>query len=178
MAAAGPRQLLRILGEDVGGRFIEHRTNWPELLEDLRETPAFGLRLIEADAVLVLGEWFTIRGDGWQVDPDRWGLLGNNAFGAAWEYEGVHNLPFAFNGTPATNRDVTVRGFTVIGPPTEAERRRFQTDPDRARFRRYVDWAGLYAQLGLTLNWRIPVPTDQLPGGDAEDPGVEAVQGG
>jgi hypothetical protein len=30
-------------------------------------------------------------------------------------------------------------------------------EEDRFRVRRYVDWAGLFAQLGLTLNWRTPV---------------------
>jgi hypothetical protein len=24
-------------------------------------------------------------------------------------------------------------------------------------FTRHIDWAGLYAQLGLTINWRVPL---------------------
>jgi hypothetical protein len=26
--------------------------------------------------------------------------------------------------------------------------------------RRYIDWAGLYAQLGLVVNWRVPILAD------------------
>jgi hypothetical protein len=38
--------------------------------------------------------------------------------------------------------------------------------------RRYIDWAGLFAQLGLTLNWRTPVASEP-PGG--REPGDEDV---
>jgi hypothetical protein len=30
--------------------------------------------------------------------------------------------------------------------------------------RRWVDWMAVLAQLGLTVNWRIPVPTGAPPG--------------
>ncbi len=140
-------------------RFESLRSSWPELLAELRRPDSdFGLRLVEADTVIVLGQWFTAPEGAWVEDTDRSGPLGENAFGVAWEYRGVHDVPFAFNGLPASGLEVTIRGFTVLGPPT---------DEDKLHsLRHYVDWAGLYAQLGLTLNWRLPVSV----GLDAEAP--------
>ncbi len=64
--------------------------------------------------------------------------------------------PGAFNGIPASGRGVTVHGFSLLG-----------VEDERLVVRRYVDWAGLFAQLGLTLNWRTPVSPDAVPA-DAE----------
>jgi hypothetical protein len=139
------------LDDDEVARHLAPGTDWPALLARLRDDPAFGLKLVAADSVAALSQWFTAARGGWREEADRWGLLGDNAYGAAWVYEGDHDIPFAFNGVPASGRPVTVRGFTLIGP-----------DPSRTdagvRFRRYVDWAGVFGQLGLTLNWRIPLP--------------------
>jgi hypothetical protein len=137
--------------------YRQHQADWPALLERLREQHEFGLKLAEADSVAVLSQWFTAADGGWQPDADRSGLLGADAFGVAWEYEGVHDIPSAFNGLPASDRRVTVRGFTVIAAD--------QSRGGRAQIRRYVDWAGVFAQLGLTLNWRIPLsPPEPDPG--------------
>jgi hypothetical protein len=136
------------LDDEEVARYRELEGDWSALLETLTRDLEFGLKVVEADSVAVLSQWFTAVG-GWRPEPDRWGLLGDNAFGVAWEYDGIHDIPFAFNGVPASNRPVTVRGFTLIGP-----------DPSRSGrvlIRRYVDWAGVFGQLGLTLNWRIPV---------------------
>jgi len=136
------------LNEEEVARYLELQADWPALLETLTGDLEFGLKIVEADSVAVLSQWFTAT-DGWREEEGRWGLLGDNAFGVAWEYDGIHDVPFAFNGLPASGRPVTVRGFTLLGP-----------DPDsgRVQIRRYVDWAGVFGQLGLTLNWRIPVP--------------------
>jgi hypothetical protein len=60
-----------------------------------------------------------------------------------------------FNGIRATDRPVVVRGFTILS-----------IEEERLKVRRYVDWVGLYGQLGLTFNWRVPVenvlPPDEI----------------
>ena len=70
--------------------------------------------------------------------------------GRTWT--GVHRGPpgepsLGFNDTAPSGRDVVVAGLTIMS-----------VDDDGAlRVRRYVDWAGVFTQLGLTLNWRTPV---------------------
>ena len=143
------------LDEEEVARYLELQEDWPALLETLTGDLEFGLKVVEADSVAVLSQWFTAADGGWRTEADRSGLLGADAFGVAWAYDGIHDIPFAFNGVPASNRPVTVRGFTLIG-----------SDPSgsgRAQIRRYVDWAGVFGQLGLTLNWRIPVEPSRAP---------------
>jgi hypothetical protein len=53
----------------------------------------------------------------------------------AWEWP-VHHVG-SIQGTPATLRDVTLRGMTVID----------ERSGERL-FSRYIDWLGLYAELG------------------------------
>jgi hypothetical protein len=62
----------------------------------------------------------------------------------AWEWTVQHVGPL--QGTPATLKELTVRGVTVIdgsGP--------------RLTFSRYIDWMGLYAQIGAVTIARPPV---------------------
>ena len=62
----------------------------------------------------------------------------------AWEWQVLHVGPL--QGTPATLKELTVRGVTVIdgsGP--------------RLMFSRYIDWMGLYAQMGAVTIARPPV---------------------
>jgi hypothetical protein len=137
------------LNEEEVARYRELEADWSALLETLTGDLEFGRKVVEADSVAQLSRWFTAAG-GWRAEEDRWGLLGENAFGVAWQWDGIHDVPFAFNGLPASDRPVTVLGFTLMGP-----------DPlgsGRVLIRRYVDWAGVFGQLGLPLNWRIPVP--------------------
>jgi topoisomerase IA-like protein len=47
-----------------------------------------------------------------------------------------------------------VRGFSL-----------FVVEDGEFRVRRYIDWIGLYAQLGLGVNWRVPI--DTVPEGQA-----------
>ena len=140
--------------EDVA-RYRELEGDWSALLETLTGDLEFGLKVVEADSVAVLSQWFTAADGGWRTEADRSGLLGADAFGVAWAYDGIHDIPFAFNGVPASNRPVTVRGFTLIGPDPSGR--------GRVQIRRYVDWAGVFGQLGLTLNWRIPVEPSRAP---------------
>lgn len=56
----------------------------------------------------------------------------------------------AFDKTAPSGREVVVRGFTLMG----------LEDDGQFKVRRYVDWAGVFTQMGLTLNWRTPVLAD------------------
>jgi hypothetical protein len=119
----------------------------------------------ELDILPSLTSWFSPRENGWDWDRAKSGRLGprpargclglrrrrgggggGRAAGVAWTYEGVHDIDETFNGLPGTGNDVTVRGFTVVG-----------IEDDKLRFWRYIDWIDLYTQLGLTINWRVPV---------------------
>lgn len=58
-------------------------------------------------------------------------------------------LAGSFNGITTSGREVTARGFTLVG-----------VEDELFKVRRYVYWAGLFAQLGLTVNWRTPTAVD------------------
>jgi hypothetical protein len=134
----------------------------------LREDLELTVALARADTRPFLRSWFRERGiergpeGGWSNDAERTGPIGPNAVGVEWRWtgkdseEGDGEEPEAeeqqgggFNSIAPSGREVTVRGFTLMG----VEERGF-------RVRRYIDWAGLFAQLGLTLNWRTPVASD------------------
>ena len=66
-----------------------------------------------------------------------------------WAFAGVHSRA-DFNGLRASGRNVDVRGITLF-QAVDVE------GGQRLGFRRYVDWARVFAQLGLTLSWRIPL---------------------
>ena len=126
------------------------------LMDALRHDPELGAGLVRCDTLDGLAFWFSPEGDGWSSEPDRSGPLGDAAFGVAWQFEGRHDkephpdderFPLG-----ATNRRVIVRGFTILVVDVD------DAGLERVRVRRYVDWAGLYGQLGLTLNWRVPLP--------------------
>jgi hypothetical protein len=129
-------------------------------LEALKKNPAeniVGLRgdlglavaIAEADSTVKLQRWFPQRGRaGWTDHPERSGVLGEASVGVEWSYSGVHAEDGAFNGLRASQNDVTVRGFTIMGVDER---------DGEFKIRRYIDWAGLFAQLGLTLNWRVPL---------------------
>ncbi len=123
-------------------------------LELLRSDDRLWIPIARIDVRPWLVSWFTATAD-WQIERDLSGpITGTSSVGVAWSYGGVHDVAEAFNGLPATGREVVVRGDTVMG-----------MDRYDCRFRlwRYVDWAGLYAQLGLALNWRVPVSNTPSP---------------
>ncbi len=122
------------------------------LIADLRDTPADIPILAAADVEPQFRTWLTFTG-GFQVrsvlgvgDTDR-------RLAVEWTIEGRHDKDLALRGLHASNRDVTVRGLTI-----------FESDGRQLQVRRYIDWIGFYAQLGLSINWRLPVdcgePTD------------------
>ena len=135
------------------------------LMDALREDVALAVAIVRADTRPSLRAWFS-EGEGgqgtggWEFEEERTGPIGPSTVGVEWHWFGVHNDanrdPGAFNGIPASGRDVKVHGFSLLG-----------VEDERLVVRRYVDWAGLFAQLGLTLNWRTPVSPDAVPA-DAE----------
>ncbi len=116
------------------------------VLEQLRADTDLMVAYARADTLPFLQEWFTEVEPGWQVDLERSGPLGPASAGIEWSFHGVHDRESTLNGLAASFRPVDVRGFSILG----VERDRFQV-------RRYVDWAGLFAQLHLSLNWRLPL---------------------
>jgi hypothetical protein len=123
------------------------------LIERLREDTEFLVALARADTRPQLTSWFSERrvegqDNGWSYDPEPTGAMGPNAAGVEWSWIGVHDNEggVTFNDIAASGQEVTVRGVTLMG-----------VEDGRFMVRRYIDWAGLFAQLGLTLNWRTPV---------------------
>jgi hypothetical protein len=111
----------------------------------LRAENDFALAFARADAVTYLRKWFTPT-QGWRTVEERSGASGGAGVAVEWAWDGVHDRPGTFNGLSPTGRPVTVKGVTMLG-----------LEDGRVRVWRYVDWAGLFAQLGLSLNWRVPV---------------------
>jgi hypothetical protein len=90
-----------------------------------------------------LGPFFEAT-DGFSV-PTQFGMeppITNGQMTAVvWQYAGRHSAEF--QGVPATDRVVTIRGTTVVD----------HSGPEPL-FHRYVDWLDVMAQLGLTANMR------------------------
>jgi hypothetical protein len=118
------------------------------LIEIARQQIELGMAIVRADAVPRFRTWFSETGE-FLTPAERSGPLGPGSVAVEWEFNGVHDKDGAFNGLAASGRAVTARGFTILS-----------ADGGRLQVRRYIDWVGLYAQLGLTLNWRIPLPAD------------------
>jgi hypothetical protein len=127
-----------------------------ELMEVLRDDIELLVAIARADTRPHLLHWFSEHGveqaAGWTHDPERTGPIGSFAAGVEWSWVGRHDddgADGAFNGIAPSQREVIVRGMSLMG-----------VEEDEFRVRRYVDWAGVYAQLGLTLNWRTPVRSE------------------
>jgi hypothetical protein len=117
------------------------------LLDEMRGDAPFALAVARADCITYLRQWFT-RTDGWKTVDERSGAAGAAGVAVEWTYSGVHDGAAMFNSLAPTGRPVIVRGVTMAG-----------VEKGRLKLCRYVDWAGVFAQLGLTLNWRVPVPS-------------------
>jgi hypothetical protein len=122
----------------------------------------FGIAMARADTRPWFTRWFTsvLEGPDWEADMDRSGSLGSpqqelavRSVAVSWRFQGVHDVDGAFLELPATGRPVTIRGVSMLG-----------VEDDTFMIRRYIDWAGLYTQLGLTLNWRVPIVATPPPG--------------
>src|SRR4051794_20105869 len=80
-------------------------------------------------------------------DSDDNGVLYANAItggqftAVEWAFRGEHTSEFA--GIPATNREVTIHGVTIV-----------RQRGDTTTFRRYVDWSAVMAQLGVSASFR------------------------
>jgi hypothetical protein len=162
------------LGE-FADRYAEAKAEPERLLAELLEDSGFRTAMARADVRPHLLRWFQEIEPGWREDPRRSGRLGVDpesgseslqSVGTSWTFSGVHaevgsiggelasgtQVPVeGFNGLHATGRKITVTGFTVMAVDLDEEK---QTK--RLSVHRHVDWAGLYGQLGLTLNWRLP----------------------
>jgi hypothetical protein len=157
------RSRLDVGAEDLAGivAAIEHKEgdeggpDPQELVTRMGRDTAVRDAIAYADSVVVLQVLGSERASGWTVDPDRSGPLGAGSVGVEWVYEAFHNRepsyvvtdPKApFLGMPPTDNPVEAHGFSIFG-----------VEGGVFTVRRYIDWAGLYGQLGLTLNWRVPV---------------------
>jgi hypothetical protein len=132
-------------------------------VDDLRGDPAFQAAVARADVLPRLLGWFTAlpgRGtDGWVHDPDRSGPLGPASVAVEWSFAGTYPetrfdrqgdvlgeaANTRFNGVRGVGQQVEVHGISLLG-----------VEDGVFRVRRYIDWAGVYAQLGLSLTWRTP----------------------
>jgi hypothetical protein len=141
-------------------RYLELLLEGPTaLLQALRNERELLLAIAEADTAPNLRQWFSEREivrakGGWAHDPERTGPVGDVAAGVEWTWTGVHDegtKDRSFNNIAPSGQSVTVHGFTLFG--VEKDDRL----ADQLMVRRYIDWAGVFAQLGLTLNWRTPV---------------------
>jgi hypothetical protein len=143
---------------NFAARYRELEGRPPELLGALRQEAAFANAFARADCVTYLRKWFTPT-DGWKTVEERSGASGGAGVAVEWSFEGRHDGDGTFNGLSPTGRPVHVKGVTMIG-----------LEGSKLKLRRYVDWAGLFAQLGLTLNWRVPVDGSPPSGSSAGPP--------
>lgn len=142
------------------GRLQDDDERYQEIVGDaesfvgrLNDDSELAVDLARADVEAHLRTWFTDdERSGWEHDPTRSGPIGDGWFGTEWTFRGVHDRDGAFNGLPATGNDVVVRGFTLMG-----------TQDGNVCVRRYVDWVGLFGQLRLSVNWRLPHQPDPVP---------------
>jgi len=131
-----------------------------QLADALRKGQDVHVTLARADVLPRLLTWFTPRPDygrdGWEHHQESSGLVGSAWAVVEWTFAGTyeptrvdaHNREVAntsFNGLRALGQKVTLDGVTLVS-----------VESALPQFRRYIDWAGLFAQLGLSLNWRIP----------------------
>lgn len=121
-----------------------------ERTEDEQERGEIGAllaALAKADTLSTMEQWFVDRDSGWQPVHQRSGALGDQAVGVEWTYEGSYTVDRVLHGAPALGQPVEVHGFIIFG-----------LEDGRFTVFRHIDWAGLFAQLGFTLNTRVPLP--------------------
>jgi len=160
-AMSDPRELTRFIerfnqrsasnqGEEIADQM---QTGPADLVERLRTDANLLDAFAFADILVSLEQWFTDRAPIWNVDEQTSGPAGPGGVGAEWTYRGKHDHQGTLNGLPATMRDVEVHGYSLFTVQETA-------DGPKLDVRRYIDWAGLYAQLGLVVNWRVPMSAD------------------
>jgi len=126
------------------------------------ETFQQALALVQEDVVAGIGEIFEPRAEGgaaFAPGPPFDGdveVQSDSVVAVPWKYECRHvgevyddgdeheRAPNLFAGLFPTGKALTIHGVTFVD--------RSGTEP---RFYRYVDWAGVYSQLGLTVSRRV-----------------------
>jgi len=115
--------------------------------------------LARADTVSSMEQWFADRANGWQPEHRRSGTIGVESAGVEWTYAGSYSRDRTFHGAPAQDQPVAAHGFTI-----------FSVENGVFTVFRHIDWAGLFAQLGFTLNTRVPLdPPPEEPRGENGD---------
>lgn len=85
-------------------------------------------------------------------------VIGNERIVAVpWTYDCLHTGDF--EGLFRTGRELHIHGTTLVDYRTGT-----------TNLHRYVDWAGVIAQLGLEVSWRIPVTEEEYKFGKPETP--------
>jgi hypothetical protein len=141
----------RRLGDRADDVIRRLRTQADSLLGELRDGSDLVEHIILADTLSNMLQWFS-SDEVVEFTAGRSGVVGTEVAGAEWTYSGVHDVPGAFNGLPATGRKVTVRGYTILSAVGR-----------EAKVTRHIDWAGLFTQLGLGLDLRVPLPPEPDP---------------
>jgi hypothetical protein len=139
-----------VLGERLAE--FELLRDQPERLRLWLSIDANTRALCRADVEPHLSEWFT-RTEGWMAQPsfvaspDPQAAAPRAPAAVEWRWHGRHDKNYAFNNTLATGKEIVVRGCTVMA----------FNEKDVLKVRRYIDWAGLLTQIGIGVNWRVPV---------------------
>jgi hypothetical protein len=152
--------------------------NAREVLERMVGEPDLRSDIAYADSVAMLQIVGKERdGGGWSVADERSGAIGVASVGVAWRFQATHDWEPDYDPTkpnvelralPPTGRNLEAHGFSIFG-----------VDHEGFKVSRYVDWAGLYVQLGIGLNWRLPVdetPVLRRPAAEP-DPGASDTTG-
>jgi hypothetical protein len=146
----------RILGSAVQLQDFQALRDRPQELQAWLRVDANARALCRADVEPHFAEWFTPV-SGWRAQPsfviptDRAGQASRASAAVEWEWHGRHDKNYTFNNTLATGTEVIVRGCTVMA----------FNEKDVLKVRRYIDWAGLFTQIGISVNWRVPAPPDR-----------------
>jgi hypothetical protein len=131
---------------------FERLRGQPDELRAWLRDDANARALCRADVEPHLREWFTPT-DGWLARPSFVPAITDGVApvptvaAVEWQWHGRHDKSYTFNNTLATGAEVVVRGCTVMA----------LNEQKVLKVRRYIDWAGLLTQLGLGVNWRVPV---------------------
>jgi hypothetical protein len=128
-----------------------------DLIRGVRDDGAQVRDIVFADTLANMLQWFS-SDEVVEFTEGRSGAVGTDVAGAEWTYRGVHDVPAAFNGLPATGRPVEVHGFTVLS-----------ASAGELMVTRHIDWAGLFTQLGLGLDLRVPMTPEPDPAPGPEE---------
>lgn len=106
------------------------------------------IRAVTDDVVTALEDQFRlVRADGFRQMTA--GRLDDRDM-VQWEYDGIAGPSFLDLGGDDT--PITVRGVTLVFEDAGED------GEPVTQFSRFVDWIGVYGQLGMTIAWRRPIP--------------------